>query len=102
MMPHFRWQSADGWWQSATEAVQRLIREERVNPECIQACSVSGRAGAGVFLDADGDVLYDPWLDGRHQAQLKQMQDAFPEVPLYAATLIAKLLWIREMGPGCF
>jgi len=98
-----RWQSADEWWNTAIQLIgeiQKTWRSANSGNLRILACSLSGRAGAGVFLDNTGKVICQPWSDNRHSAQLRAILDTNRSkqkaIPLYAATLAAKLLWARE------
>lgn len=113
-----QWQSADDWWESATRLTRKLIHKAQNNGALqLIACSLSGRAGAGVFIDTHGKVLYQPWLDNRHSKYLRQIIDAssaqieearetrkggteIPEpISNYGATLLAKFLWLKDEQP---
>lgn len=84
-----QWQSADDWWDNCQHGFQQLTRSIDADPRDVTAFSVSGRAGAAVFVDNEGAVIKQPWSDQRHQPELRQLQANY-ELPLYAATLIAK------------
>lgn len=96
-----RWQSADQWWQHCIEATRLLFHQHHIDPKEIAGCSLSGRAGAAIFLDKNGKVLIDPWSDMRHSSQLARLQEERDrrDVSIYAATLISKYLWARQHCP---
>ena len=98
----YSWQDADAWWQCACDATSRLLAQTGISGSNIIACSISGRAGAGVFLNSLGQVIYQPWLDQRHKKQLLKLQNQFPDLSLYGATLLAKLLWLRAQEPDTY
>lgn len=95
------WQSADDWWTDTVELVRELLSQPLLKERRILGVSLSGRAGAGVFLDGDGGVVAQPWSDRRHQKELRRLRDAEP-LPGYAAGLIAKILWLRREEPRLF
>lgn len=96
-----RWQSADDWWADCIVATSRLWQEYDIDPKGITGCSLSGRAGAGVFVDEAGDVLVHPWSDTRHIEHLRRLLKGRDrsEVAMYGATLLSKFLWLRDMAP---
>ena len=95
------WQSAGSWWKNAIKLARELIGQDGINTAGISAISVSGRASAGIFLDDRNEIVYEPWLDLRHRSCLKRIRAEYAALPLYAATLLAKLIWIRENdAPG--
>ena len=96
------WQSAQEWWHGATGATKKLLSRLDMTSQRVVALSVSGRAGAGVFLDNGGEVIVDPWLDQRHHPELVEIKDQFPDLALYAATLLSKLLWLRRNDAHLF
>jgi len=86
-------QRAEQWWQDAAAAIRRL------SPAQVAGLSLSGRAGAGVFLDRDGEVVADTWDDRRHGAELARLhawrQGDGRYLSNYGAALVAKYLWLR-------
>lgn len=96
-----RWQSADDWWQSCIQGFRELIGTSNLDTRQIKGFSLSGRAGAGIFLGKTGDVLVQPWSDPRHAQELRQLfkTRGTTTLPLYAATLMAKYLWLRHQFP---
>jgi sugar (pentulose or hexulose) kinase len=78
-----------------------LLQSYGLDAKNIKGFSLSGRAGAGVFLDRSGDVLVQPWSDARHAAELRQLfkNRGTTTVPLYAATLMAKYRWLQFQVP---
>ena len=91
-------QRADDWWRDAAAAIRNLDVGDAAG------VSLSGRAGAGVFLDAAGEVLAEPWADGRHGAHLARLRDWRAEhgneLSNYGAALVAKYLWLKAEQPG--
>lgn len=102
--PEFRegehsWQEADGWWRDCMDATRQLLTENTIEPAQIIGIGLSGRAGAAVFLDQEGAVIEDPWLDHRHGRELQEIFATFDGIPNYAATLIAKSNWLEANKP---
>ena len=87
-------QRADDWWRDTTDALRRLDAGD------VLGVSLSGRAGAGVFMDGGGNVLADAWAGDRHAEQLARLRAWRTETgrPLsnYGAGLVAKYVWLRE------
>ena len=98
---HRRWQSADDWWQNCIQGFRELILSYDLDVNNIKGFSLSGRAGAGVFLNKSGDVIVQPWSDARHAAELRQLFEnrGTTILPLYAATLMAKYRWLQHQVP---
>ena len=76
------------------------MRVNHLDSKQIVGFSVSGRAGAGVFLDSRGDVIVEPWSDSRHRNLLAELQFKYPAAPTYGITLIAKYLWLQQHQPN--
>ncbi len=96
-----KWQSADDWWQNCIRGCRQLITDSRIEAKRIIGISLSGRAGAAIFINDAGEVLENPWSDQRHIGPLRELlHSTLPKPPLYAATLISKYLWLREKKPG--
>lgn len=95
------WQSADEWWQNCIRGFADLFSTFDLDVRDIRGFSLSGRAGAAVFLDKAGTVLVQPWSDTRHSEELRQLLKSRRRTkpPLYAATLIAKYQWLRHQAP---
>jgi sugar (pentulose or hexulose) kinase len=93
-----RWQSADDWWQNCISGFTQLVAAAKLDRRQIEGFSLSGRAGAGVFLDGRLKVIHQPWSDNRHITKLRSIVEGQGDValPLYAATLISKYLWLQE------
>jgi sugar (pentulose or hexulose) kinase len=94
----YKWQSADDWWRNCVNGFHKLIKEKNLGTAAIKGFSLSGRAGAAVFVDKEGEVLAQPWSDTRHVAELKQLLRSHI-MPLYAATLMAKYQWMAINKP---
>ncbi len=98
-----RWQNADEWWRDACAATRELIAAKALQPGQFRGISLSGRAGAGVFVDDQGQVVQHPWADGRHTTILKQLLGDGPSTSAnYGPTLVAKLLWLESNQPEVF
>lgn len=84
------------WWRDAVAGIGSL----RVDN--VAGVSLSGRGGAGVFLDRAGDVLAGPWADDRHAAELRRLYAwrSGRFLPNYGAALVAKYLWLRDRHAG--
>jgi xylulokinase len=93
------WQEADQWWTDAVRLTRELLASRRVE---VAAVSLSGRAGAAVFIGADGTVVGDPWSDLRHAAELAALVEwrrgGF-DLSNYAAALLAKKQWFVANEP---
>lgn len=85
-------QDAEDWWRSAC----RLTRSIMTTENEVVAVTVSGRGGAAIGIDNEGFVTVNPWLDSRHQDYLRQIRSEHPGMKTYAATLLAKLVWLEE------
>ncbi len=96
-----RWQSADDWWQNCIQGFRQLFQTYDLDVRKIKGFSLSGRAGAGVFLNESGNVLVQPWSDARHTAELRQLLKSrgTTTLSLYAATLMAKYQWLQQHIP---
>ena len=88
-----RWQDADEWW---TQAIG-LIRA--IQPERVDGVALSGRANAGVFLDASLNVVAHPWSDPRHRDDLAAVTRSSPSLSTYGAALVSKVRWLRRHHP---
>ena len=90
-------QSADDWWRDAVAAIRELNVTE------VAGVALSGRAGAGVFVDDMGEVLVQPWADDRHATELSALLDwraqSGRSLSNYGAALVAKYLWLRRHEP---
>ncbi len=97
------WQSAKDWWACAAGATTELIAAANIDKRQVKGISLSGRAGAGVFLDAQGDIVAEPWSDDRHGAALRELLAHHPaNSAAYGPTLIAKAQWLRDNCPADF
>ena len=93
------WQDANLWWHDVGECCRELFCNTDIRA---LGLSLSGRGGAGVFLDKDGEVLAHPWSDNRHNDQLRKLilwRENGHFLPNYGASLIAKLHWLKENNP---
>jgi len=94
-----QWQEADLWWSEAVRMTRDLLGSHACR---VAAISVSGRAGAAVFIGRDGTVLADPWSDQRHAAEVRALVEwrrAGHDVSNYAAALLAKKQWLVANEP---
>lgn len=88
------WQSAGQWWQDCIALTPAIMAEAGLSASDILAVGVSGRGGAGIFLDAAGTTVAEPWADNRHAAAFaRRLED--PSLSRYAAQLLAKLDWLQ-------
>ncbi len=97
----YRWQKAEIWWQNCIDATSDLVKTENLDMTTLKGISLSGRAGACVFLSGDGTVLADPWSDNRHQTQLRHLmkKNGQNKPAPYAATMVSKFIWMQENQP---
>lgn len=96
-----QWQSASDWWNDAVSATSELIAGRGLDPRRIKGVSLSGRAGAAVFVDGADQVIMDPWSDTRHRDQLREIIAGHDraDLALYGATLLSKIMWLRNDDP---
>lgn len=96
-----RWQEAESWWLSCVDATRELDRTGGVDLARVKGISLSGRAGAAVFVNAAGEVIYDPWSDSRHADQLRSLVGGGRrrQVAMYGAALLSKYLWLKANEP---
>ena len=96
-----QWQVAETWWQNCVDSTRQILQQQHLDPARVKGCSLSGRAGAAVFVDDSADVLCDPWLDTRHNAELRTLVDGRSrnEVAMYGAALLSKIMWLRHDSP---
>ncbi len=89
-------QNPTQWWRDAAAAIRSLRVDNAAG------LSLSGRGGAGIFLDRDGNVLAGPWADDRHAAELRRLYAwrSGRFLPNYGAALVAKYLWLRDHHAG--
>ncbi len=95
-----RWQRAQVWWDDAVSAVRELLAA--LPGSRVLGIGLSGRGGAAVFADAAGEVVADPWSDGRHAAQARQLARWRRDgawLSNAGLQLIAKYLWLRDEHP---
>ena len=52
----WRWQSADDWWQNCIQGFSELFQSYDLDVRNIKGFSLSGRAGAGVFVNKSGEA----------------------------------------------
>lgn len=91
------WQSADAWWKDTCEALVELLRHGDIDATRVRAVSLSGRAGAGVFVDGQGQVIADPWSDNRHRGELAGLVAGLERnSAFYGPTLLAKWQWLEK------
>jgi xylulokinase len=93
------WQDANEWWSDVGNCCSELVHSQDYR---VLGLSLSGRGGAGVFLDEKGEVLAHPWSDNRHSEQHRQLilwRESGHFLPNYGAHLIAKLRWLNETHP---
>jgi len=95
----YAWQDTSEWWRNASLAFGNLMRRYGLHPKDVRGFSVSGRAGAGIFVDSKGHVLAEPWSDGRHRPMFEALRADYPGAPLYGLTLISKYAWLHENQP---
>lgn len=99
---NMHWQDAERWWLDCVDASRQLLAELKVDPARIKGVSLSGRAGAAVFVDASGAIIADPWSDRRHADLLSELNNgrSREQATMYGVTLLSKLLWLRANEPG--
>lgn len=89
---------ANRWWQDAARLLRKLAGPD------VSGISLCGRGGAAIFLDDNGDVLAQPWADGRHRDELARLyawrRDDGRHLSNYGAALVAKYLWLRRHRPS--
>jgi sugar (pentulose or hexulose) kinase len=93
----FTWQDADAWWHDALRLGRRVAQHVAQRGDEIVAISLTGRAGAAIFTDVDGNVVVHPWSDDRHRAELAELRAWRREngtLSDYGAALLAKYLWL--------
>lgn len=95
----FTWQDSAEWWRNACSGFKALMSANRLQPRYVRGFSVSGRAGAGIFVNDSGDVIAEPWSDSRHRSILQDLRQEIPGSPTYGMTLVSKYLWLLENHP---
>lgn len=93
-------QSAEGWWAATVSAVRELV--QALPEHRILGIGLAGRGGAAVFADKSGNVVADPWSDGRHReeaATLRSWREDGIWLSNYGLQLIAKYQWLRANEP---
>lgn len=93
------WQSAQEWWGQCVSGFKELVHEYELQTHHIAGFSVSGRAGACIFVGKDNEILAEPWSDNRHRAESLELNHSHADSSLYANTLIAKYLWLAKHQP---
>lgn len=97
------WQDPDEWWADACSMLHRLLARPQLAGREVVGLSLSGRGGAGVFLDAAGELLARSWSDPRHASQLRELAEwrsGGAHLANYAMALLAKLQWLRANEPA--
>lgn len=95
----FVWQDADEWWADAVALTKQLLK---LRPCRVIGISVTGRAGAAVFIGRDGTVIGQPWADRRHQPKLDALlawRNDSTQLSNYGAALLAKKQWFVANEP---
>jgi sugar (pentulose or hexulose) kinase len=93
------WQDPNEWWEDSCELLQRLLARPEFERREVAGLSLSGRGGAGIFVDRGGDLLSPSWSDRRHSSQLAALAEwrsGGAQLSNYGMALIAKLTWLRE------
>jgi xylulokinase len=111
IQPRAGWteQEAEAWWQAVVSALQQIISSPEVNPDSIQALSLSGQMHGSVFLDKKNQVIRNPilWNDTRTLEQCQEITQSVGEKELIAMVgnpalegfTLPKLLWLRDNEP---
>jgi len=91
-------QDARAWWQAATEALPKVVGDERIS-----GVAVTSQAPTLVCVDADGEPLGAAltWIDRRARRETEELAEACehtrnPPDPYFAT---AKLLWLMRNRP---
>lgn len=94
-------QDPDAWIDLAGGIVRELVAEGAFRPEDVRAIAPSARGSGAVFVDAEGRVLQNHWLDGRNAPESRLLRERFgPEADNRA--LASKTLHFKQRHPELF
>lgn len=102
-------QDANLWWMHAADTAREAVRQSGVDPEFIDAISVSTQGIAGVLTDAQGTPLMNAlsWLDARSRAQIDQILGFIDADALFTRTgknpnayALPQLMWLKQHRPA--
>jgi len=107
-------QRPEDWWQAVVESTNRLLADEKVQPDRIDCLAISGHSLGCVPLDADGRLLREStpiWSDKRPAAEVDEFFEKVDPVQWYRITgngfpaphyTVFKIMWYRRHEPEMF
>ena len=112
LQPHPLWheQSAEAWWQSASEALRQAAAQ--VDPSRLAAMCITHQRETFVPIDKEGRPLRNAilWMDERAQPLLDELAARYGAEhflkatgkPLSGNLTVGKIAWLRKNEPGVF
>jgi xylulokinase len=94
-------QDPEDWWRALVKASQRLIGSQCVDPNDIEAVSVSSTFSTTVAVDENGRHLMNAltWMDSRGASHVKKIISGFPSIEGYGLFKILRFLPKTGGGP---
>ncbi|MBS1831921.1 MAG: xylulokinase, partial [Acidobacteria bacterium] len=103
-------QRPENWWQAASEAVRRVLRESGVSGGEVRGVGLSGQMHGLTLLDERDEIVRPAliWCDQRSQTQVDWVNaTATPAFvlaqtanPMLTGFTLPKLLWVRDHEPA--
>ncbi|NKB98457.1 MAG: hypothetical protein GKR90_08195 [Pseudomonadales bacterium] len=88
-------QDPAGWWTDTQELLKNIVAKI---PGQVLGIAISGRGGAGIFLDDNDRAITGVWRDSRHAEQLKALRQASLDCPSVVLNVLAKYQWVKEQN----
>lgn len=110
--PTWAEQDANLWWDAAITSIRGSLEKAEVEPEAVNAVSISGQAPSCLAIDPDGEPLRPAiiWIDRRATEEVEWIAENIgaDEVRRVAGNYIdgyfggPKWLWFRNKEPDLF
>lgn len=98
--PRLGWaeQKPEEHWQAMCAATRRLIRNTGIDPGTVEGIVMAQTGTTVIFVDDNGQALTDcvMWMDGRADAQAKEINKMLGEDRFSGKNVYAKLLWFLQ------
>jgi len=104
---------AETYWTACKKAIEKAVAEAEIDPENIEALSISSQGETLIALDSEGRPLRRAivWLDNRSKEESLYLRKRFGENEVYKVTgqprivptwPATKILWLRKKEPQTF
>lgn len=85
-------------WQAMCAATRRLLQNTGVSPDAIEGIAMAQTGTTIIFVDDRGQPLSNcvMWMDGRANAQAREINEKLGEKRFSGKNVYAKLLWFMQ------